>query len=267
MSVTVTIPARLASTRLPRKVLLDLAGKPILQHVWERACQMRTAARVIILADGEEIASIARNFGATVLTTPPDCPSGTARLASAIDALPGDFFLNIQGDEPCIAPRLLDALAARWRDTQCELVTAVTPITDPQKLTNPNVVKVVRSHDGRALYFSRSPVPHRRGLSVENWLSDASTPYWAHIGVYAYTRATVKAYATLPPTRIEQIESLEQLRFIEHGKTFQTVETNYHPIAIDTAEDLATARTLFAANRCPPTPALEKCENAGTARS
>ena len=245
MSVTVTIPARLASTRFPRKVLLDLAGKPILQHVWERACQMRTAARVVILADGEEIATAARNFGATVLTTPPECPSGTARLASAINALPGDFFLNIQGDEPCIAPQLLDLMVARWHDTRCELVTAVTRITDSAKLTNSNVVKVVRVHDGRALYFSRSPVPHRRGLAVENWLDDATTPYWAHIGVYGYTRATVEAYAALPVTRLEQIESLEQLRFIEHGKTFQTVETNYHPVAIDTAGDLEIARKLF----------------------
>ncbi|MDR2513542.1 MAG: 3-deoxy-manno-octulosonate cytidylyltransferase [Puniceicoccales bacterium] len=245
MSIIVAIPARLASTRLPRKVLLDLGGKPVVQHVWERASQMRLASRVVILADSEELANTAQNFGAEVILTPPECPSGTARLASALEKLPGNFFLNVQGDEPCIEPTLLDALATRWHDTQCELVTAVSRIHDTTRLQNPNVVKVVRGESGQALYFSRSPVPYRRGLSMEKWLDDNSTPYWAHIGVYGYTRKTLASYPALPPTRLEVIESLEQLRFIEHGKIFQTVETNYHPIAIDTAEDLENARKLF----------------------
>lgn len=245
MSVTIAIPARLGSTRLPRKVLLDLGGKPVVQHVWERVKKMRTADRVVVLADSTEVAEVAREFGATVLLTSPDCPSGTARLASVLDQLPGEFFLNVQGDEPCIDPALLDALVGRWRETQCELVTAVARIHDPVKLTNPNVVKVVRGENGRAVYFSRSPVPYRRGVAVEEWLADGTVPYWSHIGVYGYSRATVAGYAALPVTRIEQIESLEQLRFVEHGKVFQTVETDYHPVAIDTAEDLEKARQLF----------------------
>ncbi len=245
MSVTIAIPARLGSTRLPRKVLLDLGGKPVVQHVWERVQKMRTADRVVVLADSEEVAEVARGFGAEVLLTSPDCPSGTARLASVLDQLPGEFFLNVQGDEPCIDPALLDALVLRWRETQCELVTAVARIHDPAKLTNPNVVKVVRGENGRAVYFSRSPVPYRRGVAVAEWLADGAVPYWSHIGVYGYARATVAGYAALPVTRIEQIESLEQLRFVEHGKVFQTVETNYHPVAIDTAEDLEKARQLF----------------------
>ena len=246
MNITVAIPARLASTRLPRKVLLDLGGKPVVQHVWERVRQMRLASRVIILADSEEVTNTARNFGAEVILTHPDCPSGTARLASVLGEFPGDFFLNVQGDEPCIEPTLLDALVTHWRETQCELVTAVARIHDVTCLLNPNVVKVVRGENGQALYFSRSPVPHRRGLPVEEWFCDHSTPYWAHIGVYGYTRQTLSSYLALPPTRLEIIESLEQLRFIEHCKIFQTVETSYHPIAIDTAEDLENARKLFA---------------------
>jgi 3-deoxy-manno-octulosonate cytidylyltransferase (CMP-KDO synthetase) len=246
MSVTVVIPARLASTRLPRKVLLDICGKPVVRHVWERVCKMRSAARVVILADGEEVAGAARAFGAEVVLTAPECPSGTARLASALGSLRGEFFLNVQGDEPCIAPELLDALVARWRETRCELVTAVARLRDPEKLANPNVVKVVRGGDGRAIYFSRSPVPFRRGLSVAEWLADGAVPYWSHLGVYGYARATVADYASLPVTRLEQIESLEQLRFVEHGKIFQTVETDYHPVAIDTPEDLEKARLLFA---------------------
>jgi 3-deoxy-manno-octulosonate cytidylyltransferase (CMP-KDO synthetase) len=184
MSVTIAIPARLASTRLPRKVLLDLGGKPVVQHVWERARKARLADRVVILADGEEVAAAARAFGAEVLLTDPELPSGTARLASVLDRLPGAFFLNVQGDEPCIEPALLDALITRWRETACELVTAVARVREAEKLANPNVVKVVRAGDGRAVYFSRSPVPHRRGLPVAEWLADGSTPYWSHIGVY-----------------------------------------------------------------------------------
>ncbi|MDR3229001.1 MAG: 3-deoxy-manno-octulosonate cytidylyltransferase [Puniceicoccales bacterium] len=251
MSVTVAIPARLASSRLPRKVLLELAGKPVVQHVWERVREMRLAARVVILADGEEVAAAARAFGAQTLLTDPACPSGTARLASVADQLSGDFFLNVQGDEPCISPALLDALVARWRETACELVTAVARLTDPARLANPNVVKVVRAENGRAIYFSRSPVPHRRGLPVSKWLGTGGAPYWSHIGVYGYTRATLESYPRLLATRIEQTESLEQLRFIEHGKTFQTVETDYHPVSIDTPEDLENARALFTKNSRP----------------
>ncbi|MDR0535896.1 MAG: 3-deoxy-manno-octulosonate cytidylyltransferase [Puniceicoccales bacterium] len=244
-SATVAIPARLASTRLPRKVLLDLGGKPVVQHVWERVRQMRNAARVVILADGQEVADAARAFGAEVFLTDPALPSGTARLASVLGRLPGAFFLNVQGDEPCIAPALLDALVERWRQTRCELVTAVAPLRDPACLANPNVVKVVRAGDGRALYFSRSPVPFRRGLPPAEWLADGAVAYWSHIGVYGYAREVLAGYPMLPVSENEKTESLEQLRFIEHGKCIQTVETDYHPVSIDTPEDLEKARALF----------------------
>ena len=244
MSVIVAIPARLASTRLPRKVVLDLGGKPVVRHVWEKARQMKTADRVVILADSEEVAALCRGFGAEVLMTDPACASGTERLASVLDRVPGDFYLNVQGDEPFIDPVLLDALVNRWRETRCELVTAVARVKEPAQLTNPNCVKVVRAGDGRALYFSRSAVPHLRGVAVGEWLS--SGVWWSHIGVYGYDRATLAGYASLPVTLIEKTESLEQLRFVEHGKVFQTVETDYHPVAIDTAEDLENARRLWA---------------------
>jgi len=250
-AITIAIPARLASSRLPRKVLLDLGGKPVVQHVWERACRAGAAGRVVILADGPEVAAAAAAFGAEVVLTDPALPSGTARLASVADRLGGDFFLNVQGDEPCIEPALLDALAARWRETDCALVTAVARLTDPARLANPNVVKVVRGDDGRAVYFSRSPVPHRRGLPVAEWLADGAVPYWSHIGVYGYSRAALDAYPALPVTRLEGVEMLEQLRFVAHGFAFQTVETDYHPVAIDTAEDLERARALFARGGFP----------------
>ncbi|MEY2820955.1 MAG: 3-deoxy-manno-octulosonate cytidylyltransferase [Opitutales bacterium] len=241
-SVTLCIPARLASTRLPRKVLLDLGGKPVVQRVWERARQVRQAARVVLLTDSEEVATVARGFGAEVMMTDPACPSGTARMASVMDRLDGDFFLNVQGDEPFIAPDLLDALISRWKETGCPLVTAVSRIADAGRLLATSVVKVVRAENGEAIYFSRSPVPHLRGVDPSEWT--ARRDYWAHVGVYGYDRATLAAYPRLGATELEAAESLEQLRFLAHGMTFQTVVTGYHPVAIDTPEDLEAARKM-----------------------
>ncbi len=243
MSVTLCIPARLASTRLPRKVLLDLGGKPVVRHVWERARQVKQADRVVLLTDAEEVAVVARGFGAEVIMTDPACPSGTARMAGVIEALPGDFFLNVQGDEPFIAPDLLDGLISRWKETRCRLVTAVSRIPSAERLHAASVVKVVRAEDGEAIYFSRSPVPHLRGVDPSEW--HARRDYWSHIGVYGYDRATLAGYARLRPTELEAAESLEQLRFLAHGMTFQTVVTDYHPVAIDTPEDLEAARKIL----------------------
>ncbi len=243
-SITLCIPARIASTRLPRKVLLDLGGKPVVQHVWEKARQVRQADRVILLTDSEEVAQAARGFGAEVVMTSPDCPSGTARMASVIDRVPGDFFLNVQGDEPFIEPELLDGLISRWKETKCRLVTAVSKLRSTERLLASSVVKVVRAENGEALYFSRSPIPHLRGVDPAEWVSRRD--YWVHIGVYGYDRATLAGYAQLKPTELEAVESLEQLRFLAHGLTFQTVVTDYHPVAIDTPEDLEAARRLLA---------------------
>ena len=223
--------------------MLDLGGKPVVQHVWERAQQVRQADRVILLTDSDEVAAVARGFGATVVMTSPDCPSGTARMASVIDHVPGEFFLNVQGDEPFIQPALLDGLITRWKETRCRLVTAVSRLTSTERLWAPSVVKVVRAENGEALYFSRSPIPHLRGVDPSEWVTRRD--YWVHIGVYGYDRATLAGYAQLAPTELEAAESLEQLRFLAHGLTFQTVVTDYHPVAIDTAEDLAVARQLL----------------------
>lgn len=241
--VILCIPARLASTRLPRKVLLDLGGKPVVQHVWERAKKVKQADRVVIVTDAEEVAAVARKFGAEVLMTSPDCPSGTARISSVLDKLPGDFFINIQGDEPFIEPSLLDDLITCWKKTQCSLVTAISKITQIERLQSASVVKVVRAENGEALYFSRSPIPFFRGKEITEWLKDFT--YWSHIGVYGYNRNTLARYPELSATALESVESLEQLRFLAHGFKFQTIETHYHPVAIDTAEDLEAARKLI----------------------
>lgn len=242
-SVTLCIPARIASTRLPRKVLLDLGGKPVVRHVWERAKQVRQADRVVLLTDSEEVAGVAHGFSAEVLMTDPACPSGTARMAGVLDRLPGDFFLNVQGDEPFIQPDLLDGLISRWKETKCPLVTAVAKIHTTERLLATSVVKVVRAENGAAIYFSRSPIPHLRGVDPAEWVGRRG--YWAHIGVYGFDRVTLAGYAQLRPTELEAVESLEQLRFLAHGLTFQTVVTDYHPVAIDTPEDLEAARKMM----------------------
>jgi 3-deoxy-manno-octulosonate cytidylyltransferase (CMP-KDO synthetase) len=189
------------------------------------------------------VAEAARKFGAEVLMTSPDCPSGTARISSVLDKLPGDFFVNIQGDEPFIDPTLLDDLITCWKKTQCSLVTAISKITQVERLQSPSVVKVVRAENGEAIYFSRSPIPFFRGKEIGDWLKNFT--YWSHIGVYGYTRTTLARYPELSATALESAESLEQLRFLAHGFKFQTIETHYHPVAIDTAEDLEAARKLL----------------------
>lgn len=245
--VLVVIPARLASTRLPNKPLADLGGKPLLRHTWERTARMRRASRLIIATDAEAIREQAESWGATVAMTSPACANGTDRIASLLgDHLDAEFILNVQGDEPFIEPALLDELVERWEQTRCELVTAVRPIDTLHELHNPNCVKVVRGVSGQALYFSRSAIPHQRGVAPEQWLEDG-TPYWAHIGVYGYSRSAMHAYQHFEPTLLEETEKLEQLRFLENGLSIQTVVTSYRPLGIDTPEDLEEARARLAA--------------------
>lgn len=245
--VTVVIPARLASTRLPQKLLLDLGGQPILKHVWERVQQMKKADSVCIATDSEEIEKVAKGWGAQVLMTSPDCPSGTYRIASLLEQLEGDFFLNVQGDEPFIEPEMLDGLVQVWEDKKCDLVTAISKIESIESLLDPNLVKVILNHENRALYFSRSPIPFVRDIPQDEWLKHQE--FWSHIGVYGYTRETLTKYPHLSPSRLELSEKLEQLRFIDHNFSFQTLETNYHPIGIDTEQDLEAARKQWECNK------------------
>ena len=245
MNVSVVIPARLASTRLPRKVLADLGGKPVLRHVWERAARMRRATEVLVATDSEEVAEVVAGWGGQFVLTSPACRSGTERIASMLQGLRGEFILNVQGDEPFIDPVLLDALADRFAAAGGDLVTPVYPIREAATLANPAVVKVVRGADGRALYFSRAAIPYMRGVPVEQWVERGR--YWGHLGVYGYSRAALARYSALPESALEAAESLEQLRFLEAGFCIQTVETDYHAVAIDTPEDLERARALCAA--------------------
>jgi 3-deoxy-manno-octulosonate cytidylyltransferase (CMP-KDO synthetase) len=236
MKSLAVIPARLASTRLPRKVLADICGKPLIQHVWERVSQAKNIDSVIVATDSPEVVQIVAGWGGKALLTDPACQSGTERIASILGELDADLILNVQGDEPLVDPGMLDALVASWTSAPCDLITPIYRITSMEDLRSPNVVKVARAQDGRALYFSRSPIPYVRDWPMEKWLEHQA--FWGHIGVYGYRKEVLAKYAELPASPLQQAESLEQLRFLEAGYSFQTVETTYRSVAVDTQEDL-----------------------------
>lgn len=245
MKLIAVIPARLESTRLPRKILADIQGKPMLWHVWSRVRQVSRLDAVYVATDSELIADEVRSWGGVAYLTSPECRSGTERIASLLPQVEADFILNVQGDEPLVDPDMIDALVQRWMEDQPELVTSVYRINTFEELTSPNVVKVTRTSNGQALYFSRQPIPFVRDVPEEKWLDIA--PYWGHVGVYGYRRDLLEIYPGLPESKLETAEKLEQLRFLEAGYSFQTVETNYRPAAVDTQADLDLVRSIFAA--------------------
>lgn len=243
MIIVAIIPARLASTRLPRKVLADIHGKPLIWHVWNRVKQVKSFSDVYIATDADEVRDVMEAFGANVLMTPAEARSGTERLVYCLDRIEADLVVNVQGDEPLIDPHMLDSLARHWSQTPSDLVTPIFPITSIDDVMNPNIVKVIRNERGEIAYFSRSPIPYVRDLPQDQWLKKAD--YWGHIGVYGYRPSVLKAYLDLPVTMIEQAEQLEQLRFLNAGYTFQSVETDYRSIAVDVQSDLDHVRNLI----------------------
>lgn len=226
------IPARYASSRFPGKALADIAGKPMIQWVYERASQARCLQRLLVATDDERIAQAVRRFGGEVVMTSPEHPSGTDRLAEAVRDVPCDVVVNVQGDEPLIDPRAIEqAVQPLLEDATMVMSTLATPITSEDVWRDPNVVKVVTDANGFALYFSRSSIPyHRDGTPPLNALH--------HIGLYVYRRDFLLRFAALSPTPLEQLERLEQLRVLENGGRIKVVVTDYTAIGVDTAEDL-----------------------------
>ncbi|MBI5281749.1 MAG: 3-deoxy-manno-octulosonate cytidylyltransferase [Candidatus Solibacter usitatus] len=231
------IPARFASTRFPGKPLVSIAGKPMIQHVWERASRSRLISRVLIATDDERIAAAARDFGAEVVMTSSHHPSGTDRVAEAAALTGAVVVVNIQGDEPLIDPAAIDtAISCLLDDPGCQMATLKKRISSSEEIGNPNVVKVVTALDGHALYFSRSPIPYDRG---------GGTIYWKHIGLYVYRRGLLLGYSSLKPGLLEQNEKLEQLRALENGIPIRVAETSYETIGVDTPEDLSSVQAIF----------------------
>jgi 3-deoxy-manno-octulosonate cytidylyltransferase (CMP-KDO synthetase) len=237
------IPARYASTRLPGKALASLDGRPMIRHVAERTCQARTVAQVIVATDDERIASAVAGSGAEVAMTRVDHRTGTDRLAEVAARLDADVVVNVQGDLPLLDPAMVDRLVERMQDDPTlPMATLAAPIDDEKEWRSPHVVKVVCDAQRRALYFSRSPVPHHR-----DGVPPGAPLGWRHIGMYAYRRPVLLALAALAPTPLETSERLEQLRALEHGIAIGVEPwTAAEPvIEVDVVEDLERARAAL----------------------
>lgn len=251
MSFYVVIPARYASTRLPAKPLKEIAGKPMIQHVYERACESE-AAKVVIATDDARIETVARGFGATVCMTSTAHSSGTDRLqevAAQLALAPGDIIVNVQGDEPLIPPAVINQVAKNLAaNTFASVATLSEPIHNLEDFRNPNIVKVVADQRGNALYFSRAPIPWPRDYFAQANVSalPADFPAQRHIGIYAYRVALLDRFITWPQATLEKIESLEQLRVLANGEAIHIAEACAQvPGGVDTEADLLRIKALL----------------------
>lgn len=217
----------------------------MLRHVYDRAKLAKLPSEVLIATDSEEIAKHVRSWGARAVMTSADCSCGTDRIASMVDQLDAEIIINVQGDEPLIDPGLIDELGRRAGESSADMVTPVIKITDPEVLNSATTVKVVIREDGIALYFSRSPIPFVRDVAPELWTE--KNDFWLQVGTYAFRRDVLLEYRQWTETGLERMEKIEQLRFLEAGKTIQTFETHVHSMAVDTPEDLEKVRQIMAA--------------------
>lgn len=234
MEVIGVIPARYSSTRFEGKVLADILGKPMLQHVWERAKEAIVLDDLIIACDDERVASAARLFGAKAVLTAKGHTSGTDRICEVINPIDVKIVINIQGDEPLIHPTMINSVArALLEDSSFSIATIMKKIEDPAEIHDPNVVKVVTDKNNFALYFSRAAIPH---LAAN---SEVKSPVcYKHIGLYGYTKDFLFVYKNLPESALEKTEKLEQLRILQEGFKIKVTETKYDTIGVDTREDL-----------------------------
>lgn len=238
------IPSRWGSTRFPGKPLHPIAGQPLVQHVWNRCRACEQLAGIVIATDDQRIFDAAEAFGAQVILTSPEHQTGTDRLAEALATLPdATHLINVQGDEPLISPALIDELAVKLaEDATLDMITAASSLTELEDMANPNIVKVVCNLEGNALYFSRSPLPFYRDASSE-------VHGLRHIGIYGYRRDFLEQFVSWPPGVLEQAESLEQLRALEHGAKIRVVRTDESAFGVDTPEQAEEAEALFHQSR------------------
>ena len=237
----VVIPARYASTRLPGKPLIPLAGQPMIQRVYERARLAKTVARVIVATDDERITRAVEAFGGEARMTRGDHRTGTERVAEVAAHVDGQVFVNVQGDEPLIEPDVIDAaVSALLEEPRAAIATVATPIRVAADIMDPNVCKVTLDFDENALYFSRAPIP---------WVRDASTKlrvkHLKHLGLYVFSRDALLEYPTLPQGELERIEQLEQLRWLENGWKIRVAEVEHDAVSVDVPEDVARVEKLL----------------------
>jgi len=258
MNCIVAVPARLESSRLPGKVLADIGGKPMLQRVLENCSRAIAPIAVVVCTDNELLVAQAASWGFEALLTSPRCESGSERIASVSQGLvrrcggsaSSSLIINVQGDQPFIDPAVIDAMAAEFsgRHPIPEVLTPVYAMA-ADKVHNPNVVKTLLAADGRALYFSRSALPHVRSVDPTEWPSH--TTYWGHVGIYGYRADVLMRWNQLPHSPLEHLEKLEQLRLIEAGIEIGTFPVDGESLSVDTVEQLEQARVVAASlNRC-----------------
>lgn len=236
MKILCVIPSRIASTRLPRKPLLPIQGKPMVQWTYENACRCQALTKVVVATDSEEIADVIRAIGGNVMMTDPHLQTGSDRTAAVAQHYPDmDVVINLQGDEPFIQARMLDQLIAPYLQGETpEMTTLAYPITSHDDFNNPGIVKAITNLQSDALYFSRAPIPYFR--------VDRSAPVYHHIGLYAFKRDFLLHYTTLPQTPLELTESLEQLRALEHGYRIRVCLTEDKTLEINTPEEYQAAQ-------------------------
>jgi 3-deoxy-manno-octulosonate cytidylyltransferase (CMP-KDO synthetase) len=243
--IVVVIPARYASTRLPGKPLVPLAGKPMIQHVYERAKRAQTVHEVLVATDDQRILDAVQTFGGVARMTRPDHRTGTERIAEVAVHEPGDIFVNVQGDEPLIDPVCIDtAVAALLGDPPAQVATVATAIRHANDVMDSNVVKTVLDFDEFALYFSRAPIP---------WIRDTQqklhVKYWKHLGLYVFQRDALLDYPTLPQGELEKIEQLEQLRWLENGYRIRVAEVPHDAVSVDVPDDVPRVEKLLKEQR------------------
>ena len=238
MHIVAVIPARLASTRLPRKVLRPIAGRPMLAWVYEAARASRLLNEVIVATDSNEIADLCRKEGWAFRMTSPECKSGTERVVEVSRAVPADVYVNVQGDEPLTRPEHLDALISLMRNPAVQVGTLKTACTAVD-INNPNAVKVVTDLSGRALYFSRATIPYDRDRA-------GTVDYFKHLGFYAYRKSALESFSSWPESQLERSERLEQLRFLDNGIAIHVAEMKFDTVGVDTEEDLRRVEEILA---------------------
>jgi len=249
MKKVVVIPARLNSTRLANKVLLDLGGKSVVQRVYEQSLKAKSIDKVYIATDSIEVLKSCQKFTNNIILTDKNHQSGTDRVAEAIKNIDCDVIINVQGDEPFIEPSLIDKLANSFDNSDTLMSSVIHQITKVDDLKNPNIVKVTIDKNSNAIYFSRSIIPHHRDEwdSLLNHHIDIPSPlkFYRHLGIYGYTKEFLIEYSQMPQTYLERIEKLEQLRVVENGYKIKMIETEYNSIGIDTQEDYERALNLI----------------------
>ncbi len=238
MKKLIVIPARYESTRLPGKPLLEISGKSLIHLVYERASESRLKDGVIIATDDQRILDAAASFGAEAVMTSPSCKSGTDRVFEAVKDRDADIIINVQGDEPFIRPDMIDLLFSVMENESLDVATLCAPVTDDKEYADPNTVKVVLDKNGFALYFSRSPIPYLRN-------EKSRTVLYKHIGIYGFKGKFLKQFVSMPKSRLEESESLEQLRILENGYRIKVLTTHYEGFGIDTMNDLQRARLVL----------------------